>query len=462
MKLLIAAPHFPPRYIGGTERIAQRMASALSERGHQVHVVCVDSVNADSDELVCDTAYENGIWVHRLGVDLSRAGDRLRWAYRNPLIEAWLRQFLQAEAPDVVHLLSGYLISGCVAEAAREYSIPVVITLLDYWFICPLITLMRANGDLCADPVPAARCEWCLRSGKRRYRYLDQSLGGLPGELFSRIGQASWLAKLAGARSGIEQIEERRAYLKNTLENADAVITHSRFLMKKVTDYGISGERMIYLPNGLEPSTEEQPGSTGEHRGPVRIGYTGQVAPHKGVEVLLRAFLKAGLPPEQAELHIYGKLEQWPEYSSRLAKLANGRPGVFFEGPYPADETGSILKNLDVVVVPSLWFENRPTVIMEAFSRGRPVIASNMGGMAEMVKDGVDGFLFEPGDSGDLARILRQVVETPGLLARLSEGITPVKPFREELDEIEKIYLQLLERKGAAPGRSEFVRDRVS
>jgi len=95
---------------------------------------------------------------------------------------------------------------------------------------------------------------------------------------------------------------------------------------------------------------------------------------------------------------------------------------------------------LDVVVVPSLWYENSPNVILEAFAHRTPVIVSDLGGMAELVEEGVNGLCFPPGEAASLATALRRLIEEPGLLARLRAGIKPVKTVAEEMTELQAIY----------------------
>ena len=443
MKIVIAAPHYPPRFIGGTEKIAHRMAHSLLAKGHQVAVVCVDLVNSEPDAPVCVREDENGVIVHRLAFNIDRADDRLQWGFRNPLIRSWFDQYLNEEKPDIVHLLSGYLISGSILESAHAHQIPTIVTLLDFWFVCPQITLQRTNGSLCHDPVPASRCAWCLMSAKRRYRYLDQRMGGIPGNVVTFLGQnptAAWMMNLTGK---ISTIEERRSYLHDLLENANVVITHSHFLQKKMSEYGISTRNMVYLPNGIDFGDGADINEIRANQQPLRIGYLGQIAHHKGVHVLVNAFIAAEILPERAELHIYGNLDQWPQYSSQLRKAIQNHSAIFLEGPYRSEELDRVLDGLDIIVVPSIWYENRPTVVLEAFARGKPVIASNLGGMAEMVEDGADGLLFKPDHVGDLADKLLRVVE-PGQCEKLTKGIGRVKGITEEMDEIEELYNQVL------------------
>jgi glycosyltransferase involved in cell wall biosynthesis len=162
------------------------------------------------------------------------------------------------------------------------------------------------------------------------------------------------------------------------------------------------------------------------------------------VKVLVDAYQEANPSSGQSELHIYGDLQQWPGYSRKLIQNTKKRSDVFWEGPFQSAKLPEVLSDLDVIVVPSIWFENRPTVILEAFAHGIPVIASNLGGMAEMVENGASGLLFEAGNSHDLSVQLKAVIDQPAILETLKNGIQTVKTSLEENEQIEKLYAQLV------------------
>lgn len=436
MKIFIATPQYPPRHIGGSELIASRTARALARRGHAVEVACVESTQAGVEEPFCQTEQvEEGVILNRLHIDLNGDGQGRKRVFDNPRITAWMSQHFAENPPDVVHLLSGYLITAGAVQAAKQAGLPVLVTLLDFWFVCPRITLLRTGGQLCAEPVPADRCAWCYLTEQRRYRLVDEALGGLAGNLFTRLGGP-------GAGHLSELVEERRRFHKAAFEQADAVITHSRFLDQKVRSYGLTPRESIYLPNGiphpaLVERLERKPGAA------LRIGFTGQAAPHKGAHVLIEAFRRAFTQPGQAELHIYGDLTSHTVYTASLQKLAAGRGDIHFHGAYRGEEVGRILSALDVVVVPSLWFENRPTVILEAQAAGIPAVVSRLGGMTELVRDGVDGLLFTPADAGDLARALQRLAGEAGLWETLRSNQPVVPDLDGEVDVVEQIYFRL-------------------
>lgn len=124
----------------------------------------------------------------------------------------------------------------------------------------------------------------------------------------------------------------------------------------------------------------------------------------------------------------------------QLRRLAHGEPRIEFAGVRSPREMTQVWREIDVLVVPSVWYENSPNVILEAFAHCPPVIASNLGGMAELVKHEKNGLLFTPGNAADLARQLSRVIAHPNLLNRLRAGIEPIKSVKEEMDELEAIY----------------------
>jgi glycosyltransferase involved in cell wall biosynthesis len=155
----------------------------------------------------------------------------------------------------------------------------------------------------------------------------------------------------------------------------------------------------------LEAGTKEEPASSlsGPH-----FGFLGSIAWQKGLHVLIEAFNK--LPPD-VSLTIYGDDTRFPEYASAVKDLVR-HPHVRFAGPLDYRHIGDALRQLDFLVVPSLWGETFCMVIQEAQAVGVPVIASNLGAL-NRIRDGEDGRLFEAGNSDDLARVMRDLVEHP-------------------------------------------------
>ncbi len=130
-----------------------------------------------------------------------------------------------------------------------------------------------------------------------------------------------------------------------------------------------------------------------------------------------------------------------------LRELAAGDDRITFYGAFSREEIGRVLSEIDVLVVPSRWYENAPGVVFEAFAAKVPVVATDLGGLSECVRHGENGLLFALEDASDLARQLRRMGEEPGLLEELRAGIGPVKTVEEYADELEELYDTLLKRK---------------
>jgi glycosyltransferase involved in cell wall biosynthesis len=427
MRIVIAVHHFPPRYTGGAEWRAYRTAAALQARGHEVHVVCVERIDTGPDSGVAweDDVYD-GIAVRRLSFNLAAAPDPFRWEYDNLWIDHHLKEFLSERRPDVFHLIGGYLMSGRALRVAHQLDTSTVVTLTDFWFLCPRISMLRSNGQVSTLPINAVTCARCLGEEKRRYR--------LPGRVAPSLMNAFWRLR----KTRIREVEARMAFLRQTLNQVNAIISPSQFLRSVFIEAGVEPERIIFSRQGrdfpdLTPQMLEKMPSSG-----LRVGYIGQIAWHKGIHVLFEAVRR--MPGVPLTMRAYGDTTPFPEYTARLRRLVAGDKRLKLAGVYHRQEVSQVLRELDVIVVPSLWYENSPNAILEAFAHRTPVIASNLGGMAELVRDGENGLLFAPGDADDLARQLRRLLDDPSLLPTLRAGIGPVKGVAHEMDELEEIY----------------------
>jgi glycosyltransferase involved in cell wall biosynthesis len=172
------------------------------------------------------------------------------------------------------------------------------------------------------------------------------------------------------------------------------------------------------------------------------FAYIGGLARQKGVHVLVDAF--NGLPPS-ARLTIAGDETAFPSYCASLRSRAK-HPGIEFSGRLGRDEIWQNLRQADVLVVPSIWYETSSLVVQEAFATGTPVVAANHGALAERVQDGTDGLLTPPGDVPALRRALQRLMDEPTLLARLRRGIKPVVDLDEHEGRVEQVYRQVLAR----------------
>ena len=282
---------------------------------------------------------------------------------------------------------------------------------------------------LCAAP-PLAAAELDPRAVT--YRLPDQMSGGIVGRLLSRIWQRSDDALVAAIR-------DRKAYLLSLLNTVDAVISPSHFLKDMIEAQGGAPRRFVHMRQGLDLHDWADAGPA-PGNGRLRIGYIGQIAQHKGVDTLVEAFCSLQPADRRPQLELYGDADQFPRFANRLRKRVARRADVLFAGRFEHSQIRRVHAGIDVLVVPSRWYENSPNVILEAFATGTPVVVSALGGMAELVTDGVNGFHFEAGNAKALARVLQRFVDQPDLAARLGRGMPPVKTVQSEIGELLQLY----------------------
>lgn len=431
MNVLIAVHGFPPTHYAGAERLAERIAVRLTSIGHSVQVFAVERL--DDPLFRVETGHENGLTVHRVYYN---AGTTTPYpgSYDSPQMDTAVRQVLEHSHFDLVHIISGYLVAVPVIRAARQAGIPVAITLTEYWFLCPRLNLLRPDQTLCAGPESDHKCARCLVEDKRRYRIVSQKTP-LLADLF-------WSAPVFKRLEA--NVRLRRETLQQTLATIDLVISPSQFLIDKFSEFGFDTARFALIRHGLATAAEARSGATSAHSGLLRLGYTGQIKPHKGVDLIVDAVLPLLAAGHPITLDLWGPDNEDPAYTAMLKQRTADYPAVRWRGRYHKSALWDILSSLDALVVPSRWYENSPSVIWEAYAAGLPVIATRLGGMAELVSHERSGLLFALNDAEDLSHQIERLVSDPELLPHLRAGIPPVKTDNDEVSEILEHYQRLL------------------
>ena len=203
----------------------------------------------------------------------------------------------------------------------------------------------------------------------------------------------------------------RADLFRDSFAAVDYFIAPSHFLVDRFVGWGLPAGRMGVIENGLARAIpEKRPAKTGSDADTWVFGYFGQVTPFKGVDVLLDAAARLATMPAVAgriEIRINGNLMGVSDsFDQKLRELTAALPFLRFLGPYENSGVLDLMAECDYVLTPSVWWENSPVVIQEAFAAGRPVICTGIGGMAEKVQDGVSGLHFRRGDAADLARVI--------------------------------------------------------
>ncbi len=304
-----------------------------------------------------------------------------------------LTRLLEEFRPDVVHI-HHVLLLGVEFIALVRRVLPnarIVMTLHDYYSICAHNGLMLTprTHDLCYQATPD-RCRNC----------------------FPEIAAESFVI--------------RTRYLQTLLAGVDLFITPSQFAADRYAAWGLPPSRIQVVANG-RPRTTSAPHRMSKDGRRAVLGYFGNLSPWKGTPVLLRAIRQLAATGVDVELRLHGGAPfQSDAFVAEITALLEELGGRVVElGAYRAEDLPSLMAAVDWVVVPSIWWENAPLVIQEAFLHRRPVIASGIGGMAEMVRDGVDGLHAPADDPAGLAAVLARAVGDPQLWQTLVDGISP-------------------------------------
>ena len=441
MRILIITHFFPPGHIGGTETLTAAIAESLNQH-HDVQVLCAENWDtAPSHEIQATDDHYQNIPVRRLHFNWQKAPDVFGYLYNNPEVERYLDQYLAELQPDIVHITSCYSLSASVITAAHKAGIPIVLTATDFWFLCARNTLLQRDGSLCSGPESAWKCAKCNLAQSKAYHWPRAVLP----ETIVKTGLMSIapfpvITRQRGFRGLHGNWEGRFEYLREALQKVDQIVTASSFLRSLLIDYGVEESRIEFSAYGLDTRWAEG-FQTKTPSDKLRFGFIGQLIPIKGPDILIRAFRELD-PSVPAELLIYGDSNKNPEYGQQLAQLAEGDPRIKFMGTFPYDEIGRVLTAMDVMVAPSTWYDF-PLVIPSAFATNTPVIATDMAGMNELVRDEVDGLLFPRHDVAALARQLQRLVDDPTLVPCLQQGIQPVKTIEQMMDFYLEIYTEL-------------------
>lgn len=444
MRVLLAAHQFFPEHRAGTETLTLGLARALAERGHDTAVFAAKRSTPASDLEPGETEdYEfEGVPVHRVGRPRESASRSYRLNYDNPLMARRFSEYLRQTRPDVVHFTHLQGLSAGVIPAVKELGIPAVYTATDFWTICPVVDLLRHDGALCTGP-DDAHCPRCVASRQPGSKAVS-AVQSTPGPVLLAAAAVS-RTPLSRALPPLEQIRdlsERPAHVRDLVNSLDLILAPTRLMRELLIRNGVRDDLIRDSSYGIDTShLDASRRGGGSH---TRFGFIGTLGPHKGPDLLIEAFRK--LPNDvSASLTIHGEPRGFEEFYGRLKRMAGGDDRVLFAGPFAPGRLGEVLAELDVLVVPSRWYENAPLVVYSAFAAGLPVVATDVGGLSEVVEDGESGLLFPLEDAEGLSRCLRRLAEEPGLLARLRDGVPPVKSLAESAEELESLYNDLVE-----------------
>ena len=468
-RVLLTTHKFFPQHRAGTEVLTLKVAQDLQKRGYEVLVVTANPPDLDarhpSQTLTSDYVYE-GVPVHVVEESLRLNGYTFQHEYVHTAVGEHFKKIIADFAPDLVHIFHCQNLSASIIDVCVDLSVPVIFSATDFWFVCPVVQLKRPDGALCRGPsAMASNCLTCYtpqlfpplnqvqEALEKKYQSATNFISGLPAPLpqitFSGARAVYIASKLPDA---VTATVKRPEALRTRLNKVQKIMVPTKLMSDIFTENGINPELLQHVPFGLDiepllPFQKNAPKNISfTSQKPLRIGFIGTIFEHKGVDILVKAFQQ--MPQNSpAELVIYGDMNQFPDYAQSIEKIVDAVPEkkthIKFPGTFPNKEFGNILKELDVLVVPSRWYENTPLVIQSALTTRTPVIATDLGGMSELVHHDYNGLLFPLNDHTALSKQLMRLIAEPDLLKNMMSNIKPERTISMMVDEIEGVYEEL-------------------
>jgi GT2 family glycosyltransferase/glycosyltransferase involved in cell wall biosynthesis len=457
MRLLVVAHGFPPLHQGGSEIYADSHARALRRLYGDDILILTRENDPARPEYDVRVERRDGLriaWINNTFAKVSS----FEATYRNATIERVAARVIEEFRPEAAHIHHLTCLSTTIIQSLAARDVPIVFTLHDYWLQCHRGQLFDINHRVCEGPARTG-CAHCvptlaaggatLRAGARAVRTLEYHLPAGPArrlrQLALKLGKA-----VASADEAKSQVEQRCDHMRSVCEHVGQFLAPSQYLREQFVRFGIPADRIAIARYGFDHAPFANLVRTQSKM--LRLGFIGSLMISKAPHVLLEAFAK--LPPGRATLDLFGTYVPYHHddgYRHRLEKLFaidNAR----VHGVIAHDRIPQALATIDALVVPSIWPENSPLVIQEAFLAGVPVVAAEIGGIPELVDHGDNGLLFRPNDVNDLHRTLMRLLDEPTLLNALSTDPQSVRTIDNDVEAARELY-ELGRRHSAAKPR---------
>lgn len=414
MRILHVSHAMPPDGVTGVENYTATLSRLQADAGHEVLVF----TRGKRVDVPCGVTEESEADGYRIVRDHLGPGHHRPHHPHRPDVAARFAALLASFRPDIVSIQ--HLVYHCLSypALARAAGARVVLTLHDLWPGCPTLQRLDFEGVVCARP-PGVGCVACVWGG-RKARYL-------PPRALRRLADLPVLSRLVAVHPEAAALADWASAMCAALAPVDRTLAPSDFVAQDLATHGIALPGLTRVTLGpLRPG----PHALARVDGPLRLGLVGSHA-SKGVGVAYEAMRRLAGRGVVTLVH-YGEA------------LGEPPPGVTVRGRYPLDALDRVFSDFDVLLAPSVWYENAPMVVREAFARGRAVVASEIGGLTEMVRDGVDGLLFPAGDAAALAERIARLIDEPGLRERLRDGIRAQVFAHEHAATVEALYAGLV------------------
>ncbi|MED4601272.1 glycosyltransferase [Paenibacillus validus] len=407
---------FPYHGVTGVDRYISVLNSGLLQLDSDIEII--NLIFCSSQEAVKHKEIDHPRVHYRfiecdMGIKLSY--DPMKDCFADSVTTSKFEHFLDEEKPDVINFQHLSDLGVSLLGVAKEKGVSTVVTLHDYWSICPRSFLINSDLKLCDGPNLGARCIHCFDSA-------HQHVG-----------------------TEVMPFVARYQFITDALDKkADLIVTVSDAIRNRLLQEGLNDKKVVSIHTSLD-SLDRTSLKINHDKNGVTFGFIGNLLVHKGPHILLEAFRQLNDP--HSRLVIYGSID--PLYRPTIEKVMGSIPNVFWKGSYQSNELEAIFDEIDVLVVPTICPE-QPLVILEALQYHTPVIGSNLGGIPEMIGPEF-GALFEAGNIEQLLLLMKKITAFPEILTSWSKQI-PVLPSVETFCKKVYDYYKATARRRISPG----------
>jgi glycosyltransferase involved in cell wall biosynthesis len=424
-----------PDSVGGTEVYVEALCRRLRASGHEVLVAAPDSHNVAKEHYEYD-----GVPVFRYGIPDTPTRDE---AYHRVTVRGGekLYRWLAEQRADVLHVHS-FTVGVALPEIreARRLGLKVIATchLPGFGYMCRTGELMQWGKFPCDGIVEPAKCASCNLTRLGMPQPLARIAGAVPVPLGRVLRN---LPGRVGTSLGMSaSVVEYEMMQRELFSLVDAFVVLNETARRMLTSNGISSSKIVLNRLGMSQNVTKKASTAAVTTGaPVRFGCFGRIHPSKGLTELVRAVLDT---PRSVPftLDIRGPASDpfTKAYADELRALGDGDPRIRFEPALRAADVPQALAELDALLIPSMWFENGPTIALESMAVGTPIIASRVGNLAEIIRDGVDGRLIAPGDVRAWSAALTEAAARPKAIESWRAALPP----QRTMDDVTREYLK--------------------
>lgn len=329
-------------------------------------------------------------------------------------------------------------------QAAKARGMATVLTVHVPGAVCLRGTLLRNGRDPCDGTIRQSACAACWLQ--------DRGVGGLGRAVLSRIppsvgARLRPLGRAGTALAATSLVQRHQTALMQAADAADHVVAVCQWLFDSLLSNGVPPAKLSLNRQGV-PARPDHAAPRAQRKAdqPLVLGFLGRSDPAKGLDTLVKA-VRALEPDVPVELRVHAidsDDAQKQAYMKSVHTLAQGDPRISIRPALPPAETSAFLRSIDMLAVPSRWFETGPLVVLEAFAVGTPILGSNLGGVAELVRHGTTGWLVPYDDIGAWAAAMTRLASDPALTQQLSAGIGPVRTVQDVAGDTLALYRRLL------------------